>query len=166
MRSCRKCKVNKTSSARKYCDSCKIKPKNCACGKSFRSKTHQHCKFCRNVKGNDGICSICSKARHIYYSTGACSTCYKFLTKYKLSKESYIKLREIEECQICSVPVSHSAFNRKSQAVIDHDHATGVVRGVVCVNCNIILGMLRSSEHLEFVYKAYDTWVGRGLCCE
>lgn len=43
-------------------------------------------------------------------------------------------------CDICkSVPTSKRGF------VIDHDHATGKLRGLLCAPCNSALGMLKES---------------------
>lgn len=162
-RLCRKCKVNKVLEARKYCEPCKIAPAHCSCGNVFRSKIHTHCKHCRNIKGNDGECSACGKYRHIYYGSGLCTTCYKFTVKYKITKEKLIELRSIKNCQLCDVEVSHSVFNTKTQAVIDHDHKTGRVRGILCSSCNVIDGRFRDLDHLEAFYKNYRRWIGKEI---
>lgn len=47
-------------------------------------------------------------------------------------------------CAICSF-----AFNDKEQRArphVDHDHATGKVRGLLCVKCNLMLGYAQDSQ--------------------
>lgn len=162
-RKCRKCKNNLVIESRKHCDSCKLEHKTCNCGQTFRSNKHIYCKLCRNSQGNNGICDICNNHRHIYYNSGVCTTCYKFMTKYSLNKKEFIYLRSITHCQLCGTHVIHSNSNNKGQAVIDHDHKTGKIRGVLCVNCNVIEGMIRDIDHLEVLYQNYKSYLKEKL---
>lgn len=163
IRTCRKCKKQSIIESRKYCDDCKLKQKICECGKIFRSQKHQYCKLCRNSKGNDGVCEICNNNRHIYYNSGTCTTCYKFITKYKITKQQLLNLRLITNCELCGINIEHSIKNNIGQAVLDHDHKTGKLRGVLCVNCNIIEGMLRDPKHLKSFYDNYENYMQKSL---
>ena len=51
------------------------------------------------------------------------------------------RLREAQggRCPICTLPLS------KEQAVLDHDHRTGAVRGVPHRGCNALLGKLENN---------------------
>lgn len=57
--------------------------------------------------------------------------------KYGLSKEDYLGMFTTQKnsCAICKVN-----FN-DVKAFVDHNHVTGKVRGLLCSNCNSILGM-------------------------
>lgn len=65
------------------------------------------------------------------------------LKKYDLSEEQYNVLLENQNylCAICGRPEVKvcSKGNIKSLAV-DHCHTTGIVRGLLCSNCNVGLG--------------------------
>lgn len=54
------------------------------------------------------------------------------------------KLKETQNnsCAICKTPsasIPHSTF-KYNPLVIDHDHSTGEVRGLLCPTCNALLG--------------------------
>ena len=58
-------------------------------------------------------------------------------------------------CALCPAEIGFSGrgFDR-STAHIDHDHATGKVRGILCASCNTALGRLGDSvESLERAVK-------------
>ena len=61
------------------------------------------------------------------------------LRRYGISAEQFNALRAGGSCPICSnryVDERHHA----RQPVVDHDHRTGKVRGVICRSCNLGLG--------------------------
>lgn len=160
MRKCRKCKLSEVpKDSRKFCDKCKLKSKNCECGTIFKSNKHDFCKLCRMSKGNTAQCRSCDEVRHIYFNSEICTTCYKFITKYKISIEQLKSLRSIDRCGICGIKVYHHIKNKGNAAVIDHDHSTGKVRGILCVQCNIIEGMVRDESHLDKFYSNYKKWI-------
>lgn len=59
--------------------------------------------------------------------------------KYGLSGEQYDALSAVQKhaCAICFVPFDP---NKKRHKNVDHDHATGKVRGLLCGECNRMLG--------------------------
>jgi len=60
-------------------------------------------------------------------------------SKYNLSHEDWSKMWENQDkkCLICEKP-----FIEPSNACIDHNHETGEIRGLLCKNCNFIIGLL------------------------
>lgn len=61
---------------------------------------------------------------------------------YRVSKEEATLLASADTCEICK--------RSGLQMHVDHDHATGRVRGVLCQNCNLSLGGFQESiESLE-----------------
>ena len=90
--------------------------------------------------------------------TSHCRTCHNFYTsknrpatarkshlkfKYGITPEEYDNLFSMQKgcCAICSK--HQSLFVRR--LATDHNHKTGKVRGLLCHQCNIRLGMLEDS---------------------
>ena len=74
---------------------------------------------------------------------------YQKKTKYGITKEEYHNLFISQEnrCLICG-----TEFNTKTSGVVDHDHKTGLVRGILCKKCNTLLGM--ANENIEVLENA------------
>jgi len=97
-------------------------------------------------------------------------------TKGKYLKRIYdISLKDYEQlfiaqyglCAICH----HPPTTEKPFLVVDHDHETGMVRGLLCNNCNIAIGLLKDNpstlqsaiRYLQASRKAYETAVHSGI---
>ena len=59
---------------------------------------------------------------------------------------AYLKRTQDNKCVICGM----SPYGR--ELVIDHDHNTGVVRGLLCVTCNAGLGLFK--DRVDLLEKA------------
>lgn len=66
------------------------------------------------------------------------------LRKYGLTVEDYISLLEQQHgvCAICMKPEPQIVGSERRNLVVDHDHITGKVRGLLCTTCNVALGMV------------------------
>jgi len=62
--------------------------------------------------------------------------------KYGLTFAEFDKMltEQNNSCAICSTPVAGGKSNR---FMVDHDHKTGRVRGLLCKSCNIALGEVK-----------------------
>jgi len=78
-----------------------------------------------------------------------CQSCCQIKHKYNLTSYAIYEsqIRTITECTICSKPVSHNKPEGKKQstAFIDHDHETGIIRGILCQTCNTAEGHIKST---------------------
>lgn len=76
---------------------------------------------------------------------------------YGLDWDEFVILYNKAEgrCEICNtfLELAPKGGGRDKAACVDHDHITGVVRGVLCRSCNVALGHLKDSK--ERAYNAF-----------
>lgn len=130
---------------------------NCSmCGKSCRYNIDALCRKCRLdkwVKNNpETICRECGRTAHCVTEM-LCPECYsedrRLRSVYGIGLRWKRDTLEKQEnmCAVCGV-----VFSASVRPNIDHDHKTGVVRGILCANCNYGLGNFADSE--ERLYRA------------
>ena len=99
-----------------------------------------------DVRGRMGICSSCGPVS-VRFRTDTkkwrCQTSERYndrKRKYGLNKEDYDLLFESQngQCAVCANPIDHSS-------PVDHDHATGKIRGILCNDCNTGIGLFKDS---------------------
>jgi len=69
---------------------------------------------------------------------------------FGVDKEKYQKMldKQDNKCAICGVNVSELKYT----LCVDHDHATGKVRGLLCHDCNVGIG--RMKDNIKTLKKA------------
>lgn len=67
------------------------------------------------------------------------------MAKYGLTLEEYDRMLETQGggCGICG---GTNPDGRRLH--VDHDHKTGKVRGLLCINCNYLIGRMEASADL------------------
>jgi hypothetical protein len=95
------------------------------------------------------VCLVCRRERHNKkYATDkefrGKRRAYQIKKKYGLTLEEMdsMLLKQNGACAICKKDIS---FNDGILTCIDHCHNTGVVRGILCVKCNTMIGMAEDS---------------------
>jgi hypothetical protein len=74
----------------------------------------------------------------------------KLKSKYGLSPEEYDNklVNQNHKCAICGL----DEVENKKKLAVDHVHATGKIRDLLCINCNTGLGMFK--ENIENLASA------------
>lgn len=84
--------------------------------------------------GRSKRCNICKKKRTRDQTHGT-----HLKKRYNITIQDYYKMFDAQggKCWICRGGTS------KNYLATDHDHKTGEVRGLLCANCNKVLGRFR-----------------------
>ena len=86
-------------------------------------------------------------------SRDRCSNCFSIrarLIRYNVTEPELKALLAKKRCQCCNAP-----FESTSSRNIDHCKKTGVVRGVLCMSCNISVGNIKEDPRRADMLKAY-----------
>lgn len=114
----------------------------------YKDKLHIRCKLCKS-----------RKAKEAYRKNPERWRGYILKKKYGISYEMYelILKNQNYKCAICLTD-SPKRTNNGALWVVDHDHNTGQVRGVLCNTCNLGLGYFHDSTEnlsnaIEYLWK-------------
>lgn len=117
------------------------------------------CKTCGNTKTSKwyfgptcGSCYVTAnrkKRKDLNPEYHAYQRNFALKKKYGITLKEYniIFINQNGLCKICLKPdVTKRRSTVDGNLVVDHDHITGKVRGLLCHNCNVALGSFRDSE--------------------
>ena len=109
------------------------------------------------------VCSGCYESKK-YYAKGLCKHCYvkqwssrrpsrraeRLTRDYKLSLRGYedILIKQDHRCAIC-----RKGYNRSLH--VDHNHATGSIRGLLCFKCNAAIGYIDDNPEVARTMAIY-----------
>jgi hypothetical protein len=111
--------------------------------------------FPNERRSSDGVAARCKSCASVYQKTWRehkGGNLYDRTIRYGISPEEYEELLEeqLNSCACCG----SSNPKRKAGFVVDHDHNTGRIRGLLCHNCNIGIGLLGDSlDGLELAFN-------------
>lgn len=102
-----------------------------------------------SVDGFQNSCKVCQKHHSKTYAQQNPDQVRKWKLKayYQLEPGDYEQMLKAQNgrCAICQTSTPGGRFNRFN---VDHNHATGKVRGLLCGNCNRGLGYLKDNESI------------------
>lgn len=126
------------------------------------------CKDCKELKCSCQYALSCITAKLSTPMRGFCRSCWRVRCEPAGRKQNW-KLRGIDnftevdylrfykeqngKCAICFAPPGDQLFD------VDHDHKTGIVRGLLCRDCNFMLGKAKDDSE---VLKRASEYVANG----
>lgn len=96
-----------------------------------------------------------------WYKTKPAGREGRYQKAYGISLAEYEAMSEAQGhvCAICGEPekiIVRSGTNEDTRRLsVDHDHATGAVRGLLCGDCNVALGAMKDSRESFLAAVAY-----------
>ena len=128
----------------------------CQPGKRYCHGCREHLPieaFCKKSGTADGLSYRCRKCYSTYYQANRhdiAHTRRKYV--YGINEDDYNTLLREQggRCAICRTLPDQGRSGRGSRyrLCIDHDHATGKIRGLLCSSCNTGIGLLRHDPQL------------------
>jgi Recombination endonuclease VII len=132
------------------------------CGSCFKWKTRSLFGKSKNTK--DGLWRYCLQCERLRTARikrtpqAEKKVKQRRMSKYRLSDEEFDRLKDRQAglCAICGRPETRDHGPAKfKRLAIDHCHATGKVRGLLCQECNIGLGLFRDDCAIMEAAVAY-----------
>lgn len=92
-------------------------------------------KFSKDSRTRDGLSNRCKECTKDFRLEG------NLRRKYGLTLDRFKEMikRQENKCMICL---------EKKSLVVDHCHSTGIVRGLLCNQCNTMLGLAKECEEI------------------
>lgn len=155
------CTECKNVQAKGYREKCKtlnkpvtVSNKKCSkCG--FVKEASDFYKDRRLNSGLSSSCSVCHANKRTKQRESGYIKFYHILRRYNLTREQYYEIKEKQgnKCAICESKIK-TYFNKKgTELVVDHDHSSGEVRGLLCAPCNILLGKVEKYGGTDYLDK-------------
>jgi len=133
------------------CPRCKLtKPRNAYGG---RTKRNYYCKPCQ--------ATVTREWRRRNKTLHAAALRREALARFGLTREVYDELCQAQggKCAICGIVPDH-------ELAVDHDHDSGLIRGLLCKRCNVGLGYFKDNATVlrrAANYTANPPAAARGL---
>lgn len=121
----------------------------CVC--ETRKSFNEFYNYQNKSDGKSYRCKECDEAASSSYrsrNSDRCITLQRVRTlksKYNLEENSFSEMMNYQRgcCKICGESLYDPL--KDVQLSVDHNHETGEVRGLLCFNCNILLGAARDN---------------------
>lgn len=104
--------------------------------------------------GVDSRCRECKKANR--HETRLADVDRRLMKTYGLSLVDYrlLQLAQGDVCKICGEKETDMIHGKVKNLAVDHDHASGEVRGLLCARCNRAIGLM--NDDVQRLLSAAD----------
>jgi hypothetical protein len=84
---------------------------------------------------------------------------WKYVKKYGITLAQYDAMHAVQSglCKTCGKPETAIIKGKLAWLSVDHNHATGIVRGLLCAKCNKAVGLLGDSPVVAQAIADYLT---------
>ena len=118
-----------------------------------------------NQEGCNNLTSWTNSAAPRYsrggYFKSKCTSCANLIQSYGINtpERDAMLAEQGFKCLICSCEISFKGSSKDSgmnnNAVVDHCHNSGKVRGILCMVCNLDLGKYETLKHKFNAFENY-----------
>lgn len=117
---------------------------------------NSYCSFCSRRAANKSTLRNLEKVRERERVRNSCSVHRgeRLLCNYGITLGKYNALLA-EQGGVCAICKKEESSKKKKNLSVDHDHSTGIVRGLLCHQCNSGLGMFKESSSLTQAATEY-----------
>jgi hypothetical protein len=132
---CKECSKNNYSNLKTY-DPSYIGTK--ICRKCNRRKERRE--YCKRIHSTDGLSPYCKE----------CTRLYSLSNRYRISVDDYTEMftKQDGKCAICGQSETVTHKGKLISLCVDHNHITGEIRGLLCLDCNTGLGKFKDDKEL------------------
>lgn len=109
--------------------------------------------YVNKTTGFEGTCKRCDKIRHqiSYQKRPEAHRAHWLKVKYNITEEKYNQMLANQN-GLCAICKGNDLSGRR--LAVDHDHDSGVIRGLLCLKCNRGLGCFEDSD--DFLKNAAE----------
>lgn len=135
-----------------------VKCKTDGCQEQIRPRHVRPAEFCRKCKKKIG-------RRRYYYDEKGAEVMWRanLRNKFGMTVGDYDRmlLEQNGVCKICKLPQSRARNTRPDRMCIDHCHSSDIIRGLLCSECNCLLGYAKDNtqtllDAVEYILTASD----------
>jgi hypothetical protein len=118
------------------------------------------CRVCGRTRPIEAFSRRSSKKGRRRYYCKECGKNRELLRRFGVLRSEYDAILSSQggRCAICRVASPATTDSRRRMFCVDHCHATGKVRGLLCINCNRGLGLL--GDDVEAIRRALAYLLG------